>query len=352
MELPKWLRTADDPVGRYWFRCPMGLEQLLSEEISDHLSCEHIHNSHRNVWISTNWTKELPFAAVKLADDVYYYLGCCSGVDRTRPSLDILLHYFQHTIIPRLSSLPAQAYFRITLSFVGKRNYSRFFVENKLNDLLRHHTTFQPLSNELKQARKVGEYRLRCHIEDDTVFWGLGFQDVPLHRRSWRHIRYDGQLHTTVAAAMARALDREKAQVIIDPFCGSGTLLIESALLSPSHAHFGFDISSEAIDTARGSAEMAGIQITFTEKDSLSTEWPAEPFLLLSNPPWDEKHQIDPEKRLIFIRQLVRLVQASKGGVLLLPEEMALEMEKIGDIAMNRLAQTRIRGKLAWLLTW
>lgn len=355
MHIPEWLNTNDYAAERYWFRSPMGLEHLLASEIREYLPAVQLHTSHRNVWIvcdpaTGSLQKEL--LAIREADDVYRYLGCCQGVDRTRPSLELLTNCFQQKILPLLSAYQDQSYCRITLSFVGKRNYSRYFVENKLNALLEQYTRLKVLSNELKEAKENGELRLRCHIEEDTAFWGIGLQDTPLHRRHWRHLRYDGQLHTTVAAAMARLLDRQKANTIIDPFCGSGTLLIESAMLSPSHTHLGFDISREAIDTARQSAGMAGVQVVFGEKDSLDAEPSDEPFLLLSNPPWDEKHQIDPEKRLTFIQQLMKLVYASKGGVLLLPEEIAAELERTEDLQMHRLAQTRIRGKLAWLLSW
>lgn len=332
----------------------MGLEQLLAEELRDRLPLDQLYFSHRSVFINIEPAAPMEdgaLTAIRTADDVYRYLGCCAGIDRTRPSLEKLLTYFRKQIIPALSA-DASTFLRITLSFVGKRNYSRYFVENQLNELIKEHTSFLPLSNELKAAKEAGELRLRCHIEDDMAFWGLGLEDTPLHRRPWRALRYDAQLHTPVAAAMARALDGTQANVIIDPFCGSGTILIESAQQYPHHQHFGFDVNQEAIDIARQAAEMADVSIEFSLQDSLAAGPPSRPYLLLSNPPWDEKHEIASEQKPGFIPQLAELIRTSAGGVLLLPEEMVEEIANESAFKLKRVAQTRVRGKLAWIIKW
>ena len=355
MNLPQWLNAETHQENRYWFRGPVGLEQLLGEEIREDLPVDQLYISHRNVFVALNkeiTIDERSLRAIRTADDVYRYLGCCYGIDRTRPGLENLTNYFQKVIIPVLSQSDSHPFMRITLSFVGRRNYSRYFVEDKLNALLSDHTSFTPLNNEAKAAKQAGELRLRCHIEDETAFWGLGLDDTPLHRRSWRHLRYDGQLHTPVAATMARALNAGNASLILDPFCGSGTILIESALKYPDHQHIGFDISEEAIGIAQQSAALAKVSVDFVLQDTLISGPPSKPFLLLSNPPWDEKHEIGERQMEVFIQRIAQLIQASAGGGLLLPEAMILQLDRQSSSTLQRLAQTRIRGKMAWLIRW
>lgn len=54
---------------------------------------------------------------------------------------------------------------------------------------------------------------------------------------------------------------------IIDPFCGTGTLLLERALYMPSREYYGIDTYGQAIHEARVNAENAGVDIHFINRD-------------------------------------------------------------------------------------
>jgi 23S rRNA G2445 N2-methylase RlmL len=189
-------------------------------------------------------------------------------------------------------------------------------------------------------------------MEGNAAYFGLGLQDTPLHRRPWRSLRYTGQLHTTVAAAMARVLDPPSNALIIDPFCGSGTLLAESAIMHPACRHEGWDIKEEALTIARQSAEQAGVQPAFRLRDSLQQSPPGKEYYLLSNPPWDEKHQISDGNIRRFISALDNWTQRSAVSVLLLPEELVLLLEEETGKPLERIATTRVRGKLAEIVKY
>ena len=94
------------------------------------------------------------------------------------------------------------------------------------------------------------------HVEDDQCFFGIGLQDKPLHRRTWRSDSYTAQLHPPIAAAMAMLAGPWLGVRIIDPFCGSGTILVESALRDEYIAHVGFDIDPSAIAIATLNANL------------------------------------------------------------------------------------------------
>lgn len=54
---------------------------------------------------------------------------------------------------------------------------------------------------------------------------------------------------------------------ILDPFCGTATLLLERALEMPSREYYGIDTFGQAIAEARENADAAGVKINFINRD-------------------------------------------------------------------------------------
>ncbi|MEK6647621.1 MAG: hypothetical protein AABY84_13200 [Candidatus Firestonebacteria bacterium] len=161
------------------------------------------------------------------------------------------INYFEQNVLQIIKTLTQSQYIRITVSFLGTRNFNRFYIENSLNKIIESHTKSIILSNEKGDKWKEGENRIRIHIEDDKAYFGIGLQDKPLHRRKWRVNSYLAQLLPPLAAAMTMIAKPTKGMKIVYPFCGSGTILIESALQNTFSQHVGFDIEKNAIDIAK-----------------------------------------------------------------------------------------------------
>jgi 23S rRNA G2445 N2-methylase RlmL len=115
----------------------------------------------------------------------------------------------------------------------------------------------------------------------------------PLHRRPyWREGR-PGALHPPLAAAMAMLAELGTAEVVLDPFCGSGTIAIETALLMRgSGLVVASDIDAQAARvTRRNAIEGARVRVP-----TVCCDVNALPFRrgsidrVISNPPWE--HQI------------------------------------------------------------
>ncbi|HEX6179919.1 MAG TPA: methyltransferase domain-containing protein, partial [Chitinophagaceae bacterium] len=202
------------------------------------------------------------------------------------------------------------------------------------------------LSNEKGDKWTEGEIRIRLHIEDDQCYFGMGLQDRPLHRRSWRGESYTAQLHPPVAAAMAMLADPWVFVRVIDPFCGSGTILVESALQMEDIEHIGFDIDPSAIAIATQNAKLAEVDIELHLDDFINHYKKVGEFMIVSNPPWGEKHNMD-EKTLYD--NLRYFINGSISAVLLVPEELKEKLKKTGQ-RIEEVCVTRVRGKLASIL--
>ncbi len=81
----------------------------------------------------------------------------------------------------------------------------------------------------------------------------------PLSARAWRVCNYPGALNATVAHAMALMTSPHREDIIFNPCCGSGTLLIERARAAPAARLIGCDMASGALECARQNAAAAGM---------------------------------------------------------------------------------------------
>ncbi|QDU83033.1 Ribosomal RNA large subunit methyltransferase L [Planctomycetes bacterium Pla163] len=82
-------------------------------------------------------------------------------------------------------------------------------------------------------------FQNRCTLSVDTSGWAL-------HRRGWRREQGPAPLAETLAAAVVMMSGWNQRAPFLDPFCGSGTLAIEAALMATNTApglmrRFGFE---------------------------------------------------------------------------------------------------------------
>jgi 23S rRNA G2445 N2-methylase RlmL len=100
------------------------------------------------------------------------------------------------------------------------------------------------------QTQQRSPIDVRVFIDGTWALVGVRAFDQPLSRRDYRVVNVRGALRPTVAAALVRlATPGRKPQRVWDPFCGSGTVLCEAALMG--HEVWGTDIEPEAVDASR-----------------------------------------------------------------------------------------------------
>ena len=84
---------------------------------------------------------------------------------------------------------------------------------------------------------ETGEtYPLRFSIMKDRCEVFLDTSGVSLHKRGYRAVGNEAPLHETMAAAMVELAKYRGREYFWDPFCGSGTIAIEAALLAKNRA--------------------------------------------------------------------------------------------------------------------
>ena len=107
-------------------------------------------------------------------------------------------------------------------------------------------------------------------------------------RFAYRKQDRPASLHPTLAAAAARFHTPSRDAVILDPFCGSGTLLAECALRGPYAQLAGWDIDRSAIESTRVNLDHVR-DLTLSCVDMRSANAPKNLSLIISNPPYGQR---------------------------------------------------------------
>lgn len=120
-------------------------------------------------------------------------------------------------------------------------------------------------------TKEGADLRVHVHLSADRATISVDTSGDSLHKRGWRRYQGVAPLGECLAAAMALEANWNRRAPVVDPFCGSGTLLIEAALLAADAApglfrNFGF----EAWPNHR-----PGAYAKFREQIAARMRWPA-----------------------------------------------------------------------------
>ena len=172
------------------------------------------------------------------------------------------------------------------------------------------------------------KFQLHFTILNDQVTLSLDTSGQGLHKRGYRAIGNDAPLHETLAAGMIQLARYRGRDFFWDPFCGSGTIPIEAALIAKNRApglnrHFaaeeypwvpknvwaeakeeaksrefsgkyrivGSDNDPSCVSLAFANARKAGVSdcVDFKDGDATKLPLPAESGLIVCNPPYGER---------------------------------------------------------------
>ncbi len=129
----------------------------------------------------------------------------------------------------------------------------------------------------LKNSPSAYDFELRCEAQDPPQLF-LRFPGAD-RRFAYRKAAVPASIDPAVAAALvrfAKPFAKENARVL-DPCCGSGTLLLERASASPCAALVGVDVDGQAVLAARQNFAAAGVVGRILHQDALRFS-PAAPF--------------------------------------------------------------------------
>jgi tRNA (guanine6-N2)-methyltransferase len=262
-----------------------------------------------------------PLLVLRTVDDVFLYLATWAEIRRPRSALERL-----RTLSARLDLMPAlrrcaavrpipcSPAFSLSVSFVGKRNYTTAEIKAILAERIssRHGWTYQP-------DDRAADVHLRVFIEHEQAYLGMRLAKQPLHERAYRQAQRVGALKPSVAAALVMAAGVSKGMRVLDPCCGSGTLLIEAALQGALVC--GGDSDPAAIQAAQMNCQSASVSVAIQRWDAQALPLASASIdRVICNLPWGRQVQVDESLAALYRAAFaeMRRVLAPAGRITLL----------------------------------
>jgi len=171
--------------------------------------------------------------------------------------------------------------------------------------------------------------------------------------RAQRITEREGSLPPTIAAAMAFLGNPRDADTVLDPVCGSGTLLAEIHAYAPAAHLIGIDSDPGAIAAARRNLAHAG-EINLSVGDARATGLAAGSVgLLVANLPFGKQFGSRAQNHELYrgiLQEMVRLGRGAGWRAVLLTSDGAALQAAAGDVAAVQLVPAtpvKLRGEAA-----
>ena len=176
-------------------------------------------------------------------------------------------------------------------------------------------------------------------LQKDRMLLTLDTTGASLHKRGYRAMSGEAPIRETLAAGIVDIAHLRIGDIVCDPFCGSGTMLIEAALKMQNIAPglnrsfiaqewhcfhkeiwqeeisaaierkknenitlYGFDNDEKMIELAKENAWKAGVDkyISFEKRDIKEFIYPKEPCKIITNPPYAQRMMSEEEVSEIY----------------------------------------------------
>ncbi len=215
-----------------------GLEEVLADELKE-LGFAQVELLNRAVRIEGTWR------------DVYFlnlHVRCANSVLVEVKKFTIRN---EEDLYERCMKIKWTSYFTVDKSFAVKgavfselfrhTQYPFLVVKDAIADSFRKEFDERPNVNV-----KAPQVMFDVHIHDKDVTISLNTSGLSLFQRGYREAVGLAPLNEVVAAGLIRMSGWDKKSTFIDPFCGSGTILIEAALMAAGlppqfeRTHFAF----------------------------------------------------------------------------------------------------------------
>lgn len=278
-------QTRAVPAGkhRYFARTTRGLELIAATEARIRLSASIVETGHRLVRFSVP-REDAPVMTLSTADDVFEEFASANGIGATAKSLEQIAAVAK--LVRRDDRTRMTGNFEVVASFIGGRRYTRYDVEDQVGFALGRRLGGLYVSRRNGDPGPVAQ-SWRAHLWDDRIVLGSRVSDRPLHRRPYREETVPGALHPPVASAIALLAGVAPRDRVLDPFCGSGTLLIEAGRNSQAGGLVGFDINPHHVDIALRNAWAADLPVVGLIGDAAGLPIAdGSVDVLLANLPW------------------------------------------------------------------
>lgn len=261
---------------------------------------------------------------------------------RTALKILVPIHHFKaknETIFEKeINKIPWENYFFNSQSFaIDATVYSDYFKHSQYIMLKMKDGIVDRFRKKFGKRPDIERFnpdiKLHLHISNQEVTISLDSSGDPLFKRGYRKSHFEAPINEVLAAGLLNLAGWDGKGNFLDPMCGSGTLLVEAAMIAlnmPPQLHrkqfgfmnwknfdlelfnkikdtrinrikdfsgkiVGYDISDKALVFAKNNIEAADLSefIELKNQDFFTSQKELFPLLVVFNPPYDERLTIN-----------------------------------------------------------
>ncbi|NRA83556.1 MAG: bifunctional 23S rRNA (guanine(2069)-N(7))-methyltransferase RlmK/23S rRNA (guanine(2445)-N(2))-methyltransferase RlmL [Gammaproteobacteria bacterium] len=263
---------------KFFAACPKGLEYLLVAELEE-LGATEVRESLAGVRFSADLAQAYRICLwSRLASRILLMLHT-DEVHSTQDIYDAVYRVNWHVFFSNRKSIAVE--FNGTNNFINNTQFGALKAKDAIVDKFRDNGFDRP-----NVDKKGAEIRVECRMINNKLSVSINFSGRSLQQRGYRTHAGVAPLRENLAAALIKRSGWDISKPLYDPFCGSGTLVIEAALMAANIApslnrtRFSFEdlmgfkddawqeIKAEAQDLADQSKTMKQLCIRGSDMDS------------------------------------------------------------------------------------
>jgi SAM-dependent methyltransferase len=296
--------------------------------------------------------------SLRSAEDLFTVIGYRHGLASDRAALDRLraiareAPYIDAALEARVMLTPGsragrRLKFRVIARMTGDHEFRRSELKRAIERGIEERG-----DHAWRLTEGEADIELWATLLDNELILALRLSDDRLRQRDYKVAHIPGSLRPAVAAALGLLFDPQADDVVLDPFCGAGTVLIERAHLGRYTKLIGGDLDDQALDAARANIGPRYQPLELHRWDAVAIPLPDHSVnCILTNLPWGVKHGTHAENRRLYPRlftEFARLVRPD-GKIVMLTGETRLmsELRRGAPLRIERMIRVSILGATA-----
>jgi tRNA (guanine6-N2)-methyltransferase len=249
-----------------------GLETLAFSEVRARVPDAELVKFARGIAIFRTAVRPGNLMELRTVEDVFVTLAHVTGLGHGRDALRVLHGATLNASIDsalaiwrRVHKVAKPRTWRVVSQKSGSHDFRRLDAGEAVRDALQ-----SVLPRSIHHVADDADLEFWLWLSGSEALIGLRLSDATMRHRTYKREHLPASLRPTVAAAMGWLARPAQEDIVLDPLCGAGTVLIERALLAPLKQALGSDIQGKAVETARRNARAAGIEASWRVWDARS----------------------------------------------------------------------------------
>ena len=294
---------------------------------------------------------------LRTAEDLFGLAGYRAGVGPENKELDKIrgvsreAPLLEAALVARVKVTPGtragrRLKFRVIARMAGEHEFRRVDFQRAVERGILER------SDHTWRLEEGADVELWATMIDAEFFLTVRLSDDAMRHREYKAAHRPASLRASSAAALAWLSEPREDDVVLDPFCGAGTILIERAHLGRYAILLGSDRDAAALAAARVNvgARYKPIQLENWDAGALPLG-DASVTKIVTNLPWGLRYGSHGENRKLYpvwMREFARVLR-SGGVMVMLTAEWRLmrELERTRKLAPSKIIRVSVLGKPA-----